>query len=143
MSQLDPNGEKHLVGVHPDLVRVVRRARDLCPLPFTCTEGVRSLAREKTLIEQGFSSLTDPLHCRHVPTHGFGHAVDLVPLFNGQPIWSHPEAFVAIVKAMKQAAAELKIPLRCGADWGWNKQHTKQTGFVDKPHHELPVALYP
>ena len=33
-----------LVGVHPDLVRVVEAAAELCPRPFIVVEGLRSIA---------------------------------------------------------------------------------------------------
>lgn len=132
---MDPLSETRLKGVHPDLVKVVRKAAEICPVRFVVTEGLRTLEREKILIQQGFSSLKDPRSCRHCPTNGFGHAVDLAPVDEaGKPTWSHIPPFLTIAAAMKKAAAEYKIPLRSGCDW---------KTFKDYPHHELPAAKYP
>jgi len=42
-----------LEGVHPDLVRVVKRAIEITPQDFMVTEGLRTLARQKDLYAQG------------------------------------------------------------------------------------------
>lgn len=132
---LDPVSESKLKGVHPDLVNVVRKAADACSVRFVVTEGLRTIEREKILIQQGFSSLKDPRDCRHCPTNGWGHAVDLAPLDDhGKPTWAHIPPFLTIAAAMKKAAADFKIPLRSGCDW---------KTFKDYPHHELPAAKYP
>lgn len=135
MPTLDPLSESRLKGVHPDLVKVVRRAAETCKIKFMVTEGLRTIERERELIAKGFSSLKDPKSCRHCPTNNWGHAVDLAPLDHaGKPTWAHIPPFLTIADAMKSAAAELKVPLRSGCDW---------KTFKDYPHHELPVKFYP
>jgi peptidoglycan LD-endopeptidase CwlK len=131
---LDPRGEKNLQGVHPDLIKVVRAAIETTKIPFTVTEGVRTLEREKELIKKGFSSLKDPTRCRHVPSGGVSHAVDLVPLENGQPSWAHVPSFFKIADAMKAAANDLKVPVEWGGNW---------KSFRDYPHWQLPWQVYP
>lgn len=120
---LNERSRKNLVGVHPDLVRVVERAADLSSVPIVVTEGLRNLDRQKQLVAAGKSWT---LNSRHLT----GHAVDVVDADDFKydiPDMDH------IAKAMKQAAAELKIPIVWGGDW---KQR-------DTPHFELDKKAYP
>ena len=50
---LTPRDRGRLLGVHPDLVRVVERARQV--EPFFVIEGVRTMARQKELFAKGAS----------------------------------------------------------------------------------------
>ncbi|WP_018264310.1 M15 family metallopeptidase [Methylosinus sp. LW4] len=130
--------EAKLIGVHPDLVRVVRAAAARCEQKFVVFEGVRTIARERSLIARGASALKNPFRCRHVPTldprHGLvGHAVDLVPLVDGRPQWSWPQIY-PIARAMKAAAQAEHVTIEWGGDW---------RALRDGPHYQLPWALYP
>lgn len=116
----------NLRGVHPDLVKVVKRAIELSEVDFTVIEGLRSQARQKELFAKG---ATTTLRSRHLT----GHAVDIVPYVGGSIRWDWP-LFTPIEKAMKQAAAELGIPLEWGGDW---------VSFKDGPHWQLPHRKYP
>lgn len=118
---LDDNSEKLLNGVHPDLVAVVHRARDLTE--FRVTEGLRSIQRQKQLVAQKKSQT---LKSRHIT----GHAVDLVDL-KGSYVEGEMKR---IAEAMKAAATELGIKLVWGGDW---------TSFQDTPHFELERHAYP
>lgn len=129
---LNKTSADRLTGVHPDLIKVVLRAAAICDQPFVVFEGLRTVEREKSLIAKGVSKLTNPFNCRHVPTNGYGHAVDLVPLKNGQPVWEWPLIY-PIARAMKAAASELHIQITWGGDWKWK----------DGAHYELPKSLYP
>ena len=115
-----------LVGVHPDLAKVVRRAIQITKQDFTVTEGLRTKARQKYLVQTGKSKT---MNSRHIT----GHAVDLAPIVNGTISWDW-DHFWPIVKAMEDAAKELGIPLECGARW---------KSFPDGPHHQLPWKQYP
>ena len=53
--QFSGRSEKHLIGVHPDLVRVARRALELSEVDFGISEGLRTLARQKQLVAAGAS----------------------------------------------------------------------------------------
>ena len=66
-----------LQGVHPDLVRVIRRAAASSKVPFAVIEGLRTLERQKQLKAAGATNI---LNSRHIT----GHAVDLVPLIDGK-----------------------------------------------------------
>lgn len=116
--------EQRLEGVHPDLVRVVRRALDLSPVDFAVVEGVRTMARQKALVEAGASWT---MKSRHLT----GHAVDLAPVIGGVVRWDWPP-FYRIADAMKSAAIELHIPLDWGGDWK----------VKDGPHWQLTFKDY-
>jgi peptidoglycan LD-endopeptidase CwlK len=72
-----------LKGVHPDLVRVVKKAAAMSNLDFTVLEGLRTLDRQRKLLAQGASKT---LNSRHIT----GHAVDLAPLIDGKVSWDWP-----------------------------------------------------
>ncbi len=124
--QLGAASRGRLEGVHGDLKRVVERAIRISDVDFRVLEGVRSLARQRVLVAEGASRT---LNSRHLT----GHAVDLGALVNGRIAWDWP-LYHRIAAAMKQAAAELNVPLVWGGDW---------RSFKDGPHFELPRAAYP
>ena len=115
-----------LEGVHPDLVRVVKKASILSDLDFTVLEGLRSVDRQKQLVSQGASKT---MNSRHLT----GHAVDLAPMIGGKVSWDWP-LYHKLAKVIKAAAADEKVPLQWGGDW---------RAFKDGPHWELPWAFYP
>jgi len=115
-----------LEGVHPDLVRVVKKAAALSDLDFTVLEGLRSVERQKQLVSQGASKT---MNSRHIT----GHAVDLAPMIAGEVRWDWP-LYHKLAKIIKAAAADEKVPLQWGGDW---------RAFKDGPHWELPWAFYP
>jgi peptidoglycan L-alanyl-D-glutamate endopeptidase CwlK len=124
--KLGARSKQRLEGVHPDLVRVVERAIALTPLDFTVLEGLRTLERQRQLKAQG---ATRTLNSRHLT----GHAVDLAPFLGGQVRWDWP-LYHRLAKTVKQAAAELGVPLEWGGDW---------RSFKDGPHWQLPWKDYP
>ena len=115
-----------LEGVHPDLVRVVKKAAAMSDLDFTVLEGLRTVERQKQLVKAGASKTTNS---RHIT----GHAVDLAPLLNGVVSWDWP-LYRRLAPIVKAAAADERVPLTWGGDW---------RTFKDGPHWELPWAAYP
>jgi peptidoglycan L-alanyl-D-glutamate endopeptidase CwlK len=115
-----------LEGVHPDLVRIVKRAAAISDLDFTVLEGLRTLERQKKLRAEGASKT---MNSRHLT----GHAVDLAPIIDGKVSWDWP-LYHRLSKIVKAAAAVEKLPLQWGGDW---------RSFKDGPHWELPWAFYP
>jgi len=132
MFVLSQASKRNLVGVHPDLVKVVERAIERTPVDFRVTEGVRTPERQAKLKALGASRT---LNSRHLT----GHAVDVVALIdfdNDGDIdvrWDWP-LYEKIARAMKAAASELDVPLVWGGDW---------TRLRDGPHFELPWKHYP
>jgi peptidoglycan L-alanyl-D-glutamate endopeptidase CwlK len=124
---LSDRSEANLRGVHPDLVRVIRRSAELSPVPFTVIEGLRTAERQRELVAQGASKT---LHSRHLT----GHAVDLAPHRpDGRLAFDWP-LYHLLAPAVKQAADELGVPITWGGDW---------KSFPDGPHFELPRDRYP
>ena len=118
--------ETNLAGVHPDLVRVMRRALELSEVDFMITEGFRTRQRQEALLREGKSKT---MRSRHLT----GHAVDVAAWIEGKVSWDWPH-YEVIARAIKQAGAELGVPVEWGGDW---------TSFKDGPHFQLPRSTYP
>ena len=135
---LGPTSLKNLRGVHPALVSVVQRAIQITEQDFSVLEGIRTDERQAELYAQGRTKpgkiVTWTLKSPHIPkADGYGHAVDLVPY----PIdWSDLPKFDAIAKAMFQAAEEVGVAIRWGADWD-RDGIARERGETDSPHFEL------
>ena len=114
-----------LKGVHPDLVKVVKRAIQIAEIDFTVLEGLRTKDRQQQLVKAGASKT---MNSRHIT----GHAVDLGAFVEGEVRWDWP-LYHKIAKAMKAAAAEQGTPMTWGGDW---------RTFKDGPHFELPRKQY-
>jgi len=123
---LSPRSEQRLVGVHKDLVKVVRRAAVITEIDFVITEGLRTLARQKELVAKGASQT---LRSRHLT----GHAVDLAAMVGTQVRWDWP-LYAKLAAAMKQAAIDVKVKIEWGGDW---------KSLKDGPHFQLPWKEYP
>lgn len=113
-----------LMGVHPDLVRVVERAR--ADVDFIVTEGLRSEQRQRELLAAG---ATRTLASRHLT----GHAVDLAVRVGGEVRWDWP-LYHRLGTLMKAAATVEAVPIVWGGDW---------RTFRDGPHVELSRTAYP
>ncbi|KHS93251.1 bacteriophage P7 related protein [Pectobacterium brasiliense] len=126
MFTLGSVSEKNLIGVHCDLVRVVRRALELTTIDFRVIEGLRTKERQRQLVNSGSSTT---MNSRHLT----GHAIDIVPLPDGKVSWDW-KYFYPLAEAMKRAADELGVPLEWGGDW---------KTFKDGPHFQLSQRDYP
>ena len=127
--KLNTASEARLRGVHPDLVRVVRRCAADWADPetgFIVTCGLRTIEEQRLLYQKG---ATRTMRSRHLT----GHAVDLAATVQGQVRWDWP-LYTKLSKAMKAAAKAEKVPIEWGGDW---------TTFKDGPHYQLPVSKYP
>ncbi len=138
---LGKRSKDNLVGVHPVLIQIVQRALELSPVDFFVDCGVRTPERQAELYAQGRTKpgqiVTWTLKSNHFVNQrtGFGHAVDLVPL----PVdWSNVKAFDQVAQAMFQAASEVGVQLRWGADWDQDGK-PRERGETDSPHFELVI----
>lgn len=116
-----------LKGLHPDIVKVVKRAIEITDSDFSVGEGLRTITRQKELFKQG---ATKTMNSRHLT----GHAVDLFALDeDGKVTWDwkyyHP-----LAAAVKQAAKDVGVSIEWGGDWSKLK---------DGPHYQLPWSRYP
>ena len=124
---LTDRDRRRLVGVHPDLVRVLERAARDGSIPWRVTEGVRSMDRQAELVAAGKSQT---MRSRHLT----GHAVDLaVEDGRGGVRWDRP-AYEALAAEILAAAKAEKVLV----EWGGNFR-----SFFDGPHFQLPWASYP
>ena len=121
---ISDRSRQRLVGVHPDLTRVVLRAANNAD--FAVIEGLRTLERQKYLVAKGASKT---MRSRHLT----GHAVDLAPVVEGNIRWDwkfyHP-----LAEIVKAAAKDEGVFVEWGGDW---------LTFKDGPHWQLPWAAYP
>lgn len=117
---------KRLEGVHPDLVRVVKRAAAMSSLDFTVLEGLRSLERQAQLVKSGASTTNNSRHLD-------GHAVDLGVMTGGEVRWDWP-LYYKLAEVVKAAAKAEGVPIEWGGDW---------RRFKDGPHWQLPWKAYP
>lgn len=148
---------KNLIGVHPDLVKVVERAITITLVDFRVQEGLRTLTRQEKLVAIGASTTLDSMH--RMQPDGYGHAVDLVPWVDfdadgdKELRWDWPLSY-KIAEAMQKAASSMAIVLRWGGCWDrpLNALGTPETAsvdyvkrrvakgkraFIDGPHYEL------
>lgn len=140
---LGKRSRQRLIGVHPDLVKVLEGALALSPIDFTVIEGVRTLERQQELYAKGRTTpgpkVTWSMQSRHLT----GHAVDIGPFdAKGNILWAETKKFLTIGKAMFAAADQLCIPIRWGYDWDGDKI-LMESGEYDGPHFELARSKYP
>lgn len=145
-----------MIGLHPNMIKLIHRAAELSTVPFMVVEGVRSkdqcminYGKGRTIAEcvaKGLPSkfaqpnqgkvtwLNDPLKSKHaIQADGLGHAVDLLP---APYDWKDTKLFDQLDKIMVAAAKELGIHIRWGADWNQDGV-AHQKGETDSPHFEL------
>ena len=118
--KLSDKSLNRLQGVHPDLVKVVKRAIEITPVDFVVVEGLRTKSRQAYLLDAGKSRTMNSYHLT-------GHAVDIAPIVDGKVSWDW-KYFHPMADAMKQAATELGVKLTWGGDW---------TSFRDGPHFQI------
>lgn len=125
--QLSQRSLTLLIGVHPDLVEVVKLAIQRTPVDFMVVEGVRTLAQQREYVTKGVSQTMGSYHLPQAD--GFGHAVDLAPLVRGAIPWNDWQAFADLAAVVKACAAELGVPVEWGGAW---------KSFKDGPHFQIP-----
>lgn len=155
--KLGNTSQQRLVGVHPNLVKVVQRAIELSPMDFAVNEGLRTAERQRRLVASGASQTLNSKHLKQAD--GFGHAVDIVPWsdFDGNGTseiswhWAH---YYPLAEAMRAAAKELGVRVRWGgcwqclndtakpaqelvADYAAARRAAGKKAFTDGPHFEL------
>ena len=151
--ELGERSLRELEGVHEDLVAVVKSAIRITPQDFSVHDGIRTFAQQQELVQRGASKT---LKSRHLT----GHAVDLVPYIGGKLRWEW-EPIHVIAEAVRTAATELGVPLRWGgawdilftdttdaaedvvADYTERRRRLRKRVFLDGPHFEPPIAIYP
>lgn len=121
---------KNLESVHPDLVRVAKRAIKETPIDFGITEGARSYARQCELVQQKKSQTLHSLHL--IQPDGYAHAIDVYAWVNGKTTWQN-KYYGPIVQTFITAATALEVQLEFGHLW---------QGFQDSVHIQLHHKYY-
>lgn len=123
--------EAKLLGVHPELAGVVRKAITITTTDFKVIEGLRTIDKQREYFAAGKSQTMNSKHLT-------GHAVDLAPILDtdgdgdSELSWN-PTHFLPIADAMFQAAADLHVQLTWGGRWQWK----------DYPHWQIDPMEYP
>lgn len=154
--------QARMLGLHPNLTKVLNLAIETSDIDFTILEGVRS--DEQCYINFGKGRTTKeclavdcpakyaqpgqfkvtwvghPLSSNHrKKADGFGYAVDIYP-YPVSLVLDHKSGweplFDKIAKVMFKAAKELNISIRWGADWDMDNI-PRERGETDNPHFEL------
>ena len=149
--KLSERSLERLQGVHPKLIKVVKRAIEISKQDFMVLEGVRT--RKQCMVNYGKGRTIAQCVAKGVPAqyanpraakvtwlnnpfaskHVSGKAVDLVPY----PVdWNDLKKFDVIAQAMLQAAKELNVSIRWGADWDADGK-PRERGEFDSPHFEI------
>lgn len=163
MFELGQKSLVNMVGIHPDLAKIVTKAIGISTQDFGVTEPqVRTLAYQRQLVERGVSKTLKSNHLEQTDLTGrtanvYGHAIDLVPYAGGKFVWDW-KLIYPITVAMALAAEELQ--LRDKMCWGgvwdrWMNQYPCDTApdakkatdaycgrhpgpdFVDGPHFQI------
>lgn len=125
MFKLSNKSLDRLKGVHPDLVKVVKRAIELTEIDFSVGEGLRTIERQKELVAKGASQT---MKSRHLT----GHAVDLYAFVDGAVSWEW-KYYAKISESVMKSAKELGVDVEWGGNWK----------MKDGPHFQLTWAKYP
>lgn len=145
----------NLKGVHPKLVALVKEAILHTTQDFMVHDGTRTVAEQRENVRKGVSKTMNSKHI--IEADGYGHAVDLVPVVNGQPVWDWPRIY-AIAEAMERAADGHQVELIWGGVWDklmgtygstaiafkaenqayvQRRKKAGKSAFIDGPHFEL------
>jgi peptidoglycan LD-endopeptidase CwlK len=122
---LDPRSEDKLLGVRPELVKVIREAATRTK--FRVTEGLRTPERQKMLVAQRKSKT---LNSRHIS----GHAIDFIAIGDDGIATYDMDDMKRVANVVKGVAVEQGVKIQWGGDW---------PGAWDSPHVELDRKAYP
>lgn len=141
--------EKNLKGLHPALVRVIRRASTFVAfrepghrqeLPpsfhhFVVIDGKRSAELQRQYYESGKSRTLDSYHLT-------GHAADIAAFDGaGNPVWRPWSIYADLAESMMQAAHMEGVPLQWGGHFARQNELGVVDPFRDGVHFQIPRAV--
>lgn len=123
MPKLNSTSLANLKGVDPRLIELAQKARDISPIPFEITEGLRTKERQAYLVKTGKSKTMRSYHLR-------GKAMDFIAKPDGKVSWELKDYKTIVEKAFKPAAKALGLTdiITYGVYW---------KTIVDGPHIQI------
>lgn len=120
---LNATSMANLKGVDPRLIQLAQKAREISPIPFEITEGLRTKERQAYLVKTGKSKTMRSYHLR-------GKAFDFVAKPNGKVSWNLADYKTIVNKALKPAAKALGLTdiITYGVEW---------KTIIDGPHVQI------
>jgi peptidoglycan L-alanyl-D-glutamate endopeptidase CwlK len=123
MTKLSATSLSRMKGVDPNLVALAKKAREISPIPFEITEGLRTADRQRYLVRTGKSRTMKSYHLR-------GKAIDFVAKPDGVVSWDLKHYKTIVEKAFKPAAKALGLTNRITYGIYWKS-------IVDGPHLQI------
>lgn len=123
MTKLNATSISRLRGVDANLIALAKKAREISPIPFEITEGLRTMERQRYLVKTGKSRTLKSYHLR-------GKAIDFVAMPSGKVSWDLKDYKTIVEKAFKPAAKALGLTDRIVYGVYWKS-------IVDGPHIEI------
>jgi peptidoglycan L-alanyl-D-glutamate endopeptidase CwlK len=123
MTKLNATSISRLRGVDANLIALAKKAREISPIPFEITEGLRTAERQRYLVRTGKSRTLNSYHLR-------GKAMDFVAMPGGKVSWDLKDYKTIVEKAFKPAAKALGLTNRIVYGVYWKS-------IVDGPHVEI------
>jgi peptidoglycan L-alanyl-D-glutamate endopeptidase CwlK len=123
MTKLNATSISRLRGVDANLIALAKKAREISPIPFEITEGLRTAERQRYLVKTGKSRTMKSYHLR-------GKAMDFVAMPGGKVSWDLKDYKTIVEKAFKPAAKALGLTDRIVYGVYWKS-------IVDGPHIEI------
>jgi peptidoglycan L-alanyl-D-glutamate endopeptidase CwlK len=109
--------------VDANLIALAKKAREISPIPFEITEGLRTKERQRYLVKTGKSRTLKSYHLR-------GKAIDFVAMPGGKVSWDLKDYKTIVEKAFKPAAKALGLTDKITYGVYWKS-------IVDGPHVEI------
>jgi peptidoglycan L-alanyl-D-glutamate endopeptidase CwlK len=123
MTKLNATSISRLRGVDANLISLAKKAREISPIPFEVTEGLRTKERQRYLVKTGKSRTMNSYHLR-------GKAMDFVAMPGGKVSWDLKDYKTIVEKAFKPAAKALGLTDKITYGVYWKS-------IVDGPHVQI------
>lgn len=123
MTKLNATSLTRLRGVDANLIALAKKAREISPIPFEITEGLRTMERQRYLVKTGKSRTLKSYHLR-------GKAMDFVAMPEGKVSWDLKDYKAIVEKAFKPAAKALGLSDKITYGVYWKS-------IVDGPHVQI------
>ena len=139
MYKLSKRSLNTMVGVHPELVKVIKEAIATSPYDFMITQGVRSAKYQNELYQQGRTKPGTKVtnadgyikkSNHQMKVDGLGYAIDFAVLYKATIDWDTESKYEAVARHILETGHKLGIALEWGGNWK----------FIDYPHIQIAGA---